>query len=33
MAYVTPLIIPAILFYMLPERYIVTDLTGGDLKG
>jgi raffinose/stachyose/melibiose transport system permease protein len=33
MAYVTILIIPAILFYMFAERYIVTGLTGGELKG
>ncbi|MBZ0279969.1 MAG: carbohydrate ABC transporter permease [Anaerolineae bacterium] len=33
MAYVTLLIIPAVLFYMLAEKYIVTGLTGGELKG
>lgn len=33
MAYVTILMIPAIGFYMLTERYIVTGLTGGELKG
>ncbi len=33
MAYVTLLIIPAVLFYFLAERYIVTGLTGGELKG
>ncbi|PJF43590.1 MAG: thiamine ABC transporter ATP-binding protein [Phototrophicales bacterium] len=33
MAYVTILMIPAILFYMVTERYIVTGLTGGELKG
>lgn len=33
MAYVTLLIIPAILFYLVMEKYIVTGLTGGELKG
>lgn len=33
MAYVTILIIPAIIFYIFTERYIVTGLTGGELKG
>jgi raffinose/stachyose/melibiose transport system permease protein len=33
MAYVTLLIIPAVLFYLFSERYIVTGLTGGELKG
>src|SRR5260221_578705 len=33
MAYVTLLIIPAILFYVVAEKYIVTGLTGGELKG
>jgi raffinose/stachyose/melibiose transport system permease protein len=33
MAYVTLLIIPAILFYIVAEKYIVTGLTGGELKG
>ena len=33
MAYVTLLIIPALLFYLFAERYIVTGLTGGELKG
>lgn len=33
MAYVTILMIPAIIFYMITERYIVTGLTGGELKG
>src|SRR5581483_3824670 len=33
MAYVTLLIIPAVLFYLVAERYIVTGLTGGELKG
>lgn len=33
MAYVTLLIIPAILFYFVVEKYIVTGLTGGELKG
>lgn len=33
MAYVSILIIPAILFYVFTERYIVTGLTGGELKG
>lgn len=33
MAYVTLLIIPAVLFYILAEKYIVTGLTGGELKG
>lgn len=33
MAYVTLLIIPAVLFYMFAQKYIVTGLTGGELKG
>lgn len=33
MAYVTILMIPAVLFYVFTERYIVTGLTGGELKG
>jgi raffinose/stachyose/melibiose transport system permease protein len=33
MAYVTLLMIPAIIFYLFTERYIVTGLTGGELKG
>ncbi len=33
MAYVTLLIIPAVLFYVVTEKYIVTGLTGGELKG
>ncbi|MDZ4671804.1 MAG: carbohydrate ABC transporter permease [Phototrophicales bacterium] len=33
MAYVTLLIIPAVVFYVLTEKYIVTGLIGGELKG
>lgn len=33
MAYVTLLIIPAVVFYLFTERLIVTGLTGGELKG
>lgn len=33
MAYVTLLIIPAVIFYLLAEQHIVTGLTGGELKG
>jgi ABC-type glycerol-3-phosphate transport system permease component len=33
MAYVTILIVPAVLFYLFTEKYIVTGLTGGELKG
>ncbi|MFQ3648092.1 MAG: carbohydrate ABC transporter permease [Anaerolineae bacterium] len=33
MAFVSLLIVPATLFYMLTQRYIVTGLTGGELKG
>ncbi|GAB4515243.1 MAG: carbohydrate ABC transporter permease [Anaerolineae bacterium] len=33
MAYVTLLIIPAVVFYLAAEKYIVTGLTGGELKG
>ena len=33
MAYVTLLLIPALLFYLVSEKYIVTGLTGGELKG
>jgi raffinose/stachyose/melibiose transport system permease protein len=33
MAYVTILIIPAVVFYLFTEKMIVTGLTGGELKG
>lgn len=33
MAYIMLLIVPAVLFYLLTEKYIVTGLTGGELKG
>ena len=33
MTYITILMIPAILFYIFAERFIVTGLTGGELKG
>jgi len=33
MAYVTILIIPAVIFYLVTEKFIVTGLTGGELKG
>ena len=33
MAFVVLLMIPAILFYLFAEKYIVTGLTGGELKG
>jgi raffinose/stachyose/melibiose transport system permease protein len=33
MAYITILMIPAIIFYLFAEKYIVTGLTGGELKG
>lgn len=33
MAYVMLLILPAIVFYLFAEKYIVTGLTGGELKG
>jgi raffinose/stachyose/melibiose transport system permease protein len=33
MAYVTILIIPAVVFYLATEKLIVTGLTGGELKG
>jgi raffinose/stachyose/melibiose transport system permease protein len=33
MAYVTLLIIPAVIFYLFTEKYIVTGLTGGELTG
>ncbi|MCC6616076.1 MAG: carbohydrate ABC transporter permease [Anaerolineae bacterium] len=33
MAYVTILMVPAVAFYLFAERYIVTGLTGGELKG
>lgn len=33
MAYVILLIIPAVVFYLFAEKYIVTGLTGGELKG
>lgn len=33
MAFVSLLIIPAALFYLLTQKYIVTGLTGGELKG
>lgn len=32
MAYITLLMIPAVIFYLLTQRYIVTGLTGGELK-
>lgn len=33
MAYITILIVPVVLFYILTQRFIVTGLTGGELKG
>jgi raffinose/stachyose/melibiose transport system permease protein len=33
MAYVVILMVPAVIFYLFTERYIVTGLTGGELKG
>lgn len=33
MAYVTILMVPALIFYFFTEKYIVTGLTGGELKG
>jgi raffinose/stachyose/melibiose transport system permease protein len=33
MAFVSILIIPAVLFYLFTQNYIVTGLTGGELKG
>jgi raffinose/stachyose/melibiose transport system permease protein len=33
MAFVSLLMIPAVLFYIFTQRYIVTGLTGGELKG
>jgi raffinose/stachyose/melibiose transport system permease protein len=33
MAYVTLLMVPAVVFYLFAEKYIVTGLTGGELKG
>jgi len=33
MAYVTILIIPAVVFYLFTEKLIITGLTGGELKG
>jgi raffinose/stachyose/melibiose transport system permease protein len=33
MAFVSILIVPALIFYLLTQRYIVTGLTGGELKG
>lgn len=33
MAFVSLLIVPAVLFYFATQRYIVTGLTGGELKG
>ena len=33
MTYITILMIPAIIFYLFIQRYIVTGLTGGELKG
>lgn len=33
MAFVTILIVPAVIFYLFTQRYIVTGLTGGELKG
>ena len=33
MAYITILMIPTIIFYLYAEKYIVTGLTGGELKG
>lgn len=33
MAFIMLLIIPAVIFYIFAEKYIVTGLTGGELKG
>ncbi len=33
MTYITILMIPAIIFYLFTQKYIVTGLTGGELKG
>jgi raffinose/stachyose/melibiose transport system permease protein len=33
MAYVTILIVPAVVFYLFTEKLIITGLTGGELKG
>lgn len=33
MAFVSLLLVPAVLFYILTQKYIVTGLTGGELKG
>jgi raffinose/stachyose/melibiose transport system permease protein len=33
MAFIMLLIIPAVVFYIFAEKYIVTGLTGGELKG
>ena len=33
LAFITLLIIPAVVFYLFAEKYIVTGLTGGELKG
>jgi raffinose/stachyose/melibiose transport system permease protein len=33
MAYITLLMIPAVIFYLFTQKYIVTGLTGGELKG
>ena len=33
MAFVSLLIVPAVLFYIFTQKYIVTGLTGGELKG
>jgi len=33
MAYVVLLMVPAVVFYLFAEKYIVTGLTGGELKG
>jgi len=33
MTYITLLMIPAIIFYLFTQKYIVTGLTGGELKG
>ena len=33
MAYVTVLIIPAVIFYLFAQRYVTTGVLGGELKG
>ncbi|MGJ3237573.1 MAG: carbohydrate ABC transporter permease [Anaerolineae bacterium] len=33
MAYITILMVPTLVFYLFTQRYIVTGLTGGELKG